>query len=265
MAIDKVVILAAGLGNRIAKVSSTPKPYLPLDGTPDGMTFVDWHLDRFAARGVKEIYVVGNNATIQRVPRPRGSTVIRQVLNPSPDLSRSGSGHSTWYAFTSEHDILDGKSRVVLMDADIFYEPAVLDALDRGAPSGRSSTLVCSEFRESNEEVMVFGRGRDALVHGKGLLGTGLIAGLESLGEATGMLLWEPGDHALLREATEWCMRYSTAKQFSEHEDITQRMMMAGRVEAVTFRDLLFMECDTPDEYAFLTREYFPKVRARMG
>ncbi len=34
--IDKVVILAAGLGNRIARATSVPKPFLPLDGTDGG-------------------------------------------------------------------------------------------------------------------------------------------------------------------------------------------------------------------------------------
>lgn len=111
---------------------------------------------------------------------------------------------------------------------------------------------------------MVFGEAGLARLHGKGLLGTALTGGYACLGEATGMLLWEPQDHARLREATEWCMRYSTAKVKSEHEDITQRMMWAGEVVATCFgRELLFMECDTPDEYAHLTREFYPAVRAR--
>jgi len=259
---DKAVILAAGLGNRISSVSNTPKPYLSLDGTADGPTFVDWHLDQLARAGVGDVYLVGNRVTIQRPFAPRPGQRLTRILNPTEDLSTSGSGHSTWYAFLGEHNILDGRSRVLLMDADILYEPAVLGCL--AAPAARSRSLVCQRYRESNEEVMVFGKGRDALVHGKGLLGTGLVDHLEAFGEATGILLWEPGDHALLRAATEWCIRYSTAKARSEHEDITQRMMLAGKVEAEVFDDLLFMECDTPEEYAQLTTEFYPRVRARV-
>lgn len=259
--IDKVVILAAGLGNRIARATSVPKPFLPLDGTDGGKTFVDWHIEQFARRGVKEIYVVGNKITSQRaLPRPEGCAVT-WILNPTDDINTSGSGHSAWFAWQSPHGILDGRSRVVLMDADILYEPAVLDALD-GAPGGPSKTLICGDYRESQEEVMVFGQGDRALLHGKGLLGTSLVAPYEVFGEATGMLLWEPQDHARLREATDWCMRYSTAKVKSEHEDITQRMMWAGHVAAVRFSHLRFMECDTPEEYAHLTREFYPAVRA---
>ncbi len=264
MTIDKAVILAAGMGNRISKVGTTPKPLLTLDGSPpgEGPTFLDWHLERLAAAGVRDITLVGNARTCNTPLRTPAGASVRWVLNPTEDLSRSGSGHSAWFAWNSEHRILDGESRVVLMDADILYEPAVLDVLS-AAPRGVSATLVSAAFRESNEEVMVFGTGRRAVMHGKGLLHTGLTGGLECFGEATGMVLFAPEDHGLVAEATDWCMRYSTAKERSEHEDITQRMMNVGRIEVVPFRDLLFMECDTPDEYEHLTKELYPRVRGR--
>jgi choline kinase len=265
MAIDKALILAAGRGNRISKVGTTPKPFLPLDGNAGGPTFVDWHLDRLAAFGVREIYIVGNRSTYETALRPRTGTKVHWILNPTEDLSQSGSGHSAWFAWHSDHHILDGKSRVVLMDADILYEPGVLDALDggRNPAGGLSRTLVCSDYRVSDEEMMVFGEGRRAVMHGKGLLGSRLTTGFTCFGEATGMVLFEPEDHPLVADATDWCMRFSTAKEKSEHEDVTQRMMTLGRIEATCFRDLLFMECDTPEEYEHLTTEFYPRVLAR--
>jgi len=271
MNIDKAVILAAGLGNRISKVGSTPKPLLTLDGAPaapsgpSGVTFLDWHIDRLSAAGVREIYLVGNRRTFEAPLRPaRPGTTVRWILNPTDDLSRSGSGHSASFAWKSEHGILDGRSRVVLMDADILYEPAVLDAIAE-APSRSSVTLVCSAYRESNEEVMVFGHAaeRRAVMHGKGLLRSRLTGTLDCFGEATGIVLFAPEDHALVADATEWCMRYSTAKERSEHEDITQRMMNVDRVGVASFADLLFMECDTPEEYEQLTTELYPRVLAK--
>jgi len=270
MPIDKAVILAAGLGNRISKVGTTPKPLLALDGSPPGdggPTFLDWHIERLSAIGVSEIYLVGNTRTFETplaaTACPRDGTTVRWILNPAEDLSRSGSGHSASYAWRSEHGILDGRSNVVLMDADILYEPLVLDILSGATMSGSSATLVCASYRDSNEEVMVFGTGQRAAMHGKGLLHTGLTHGLECFGEATGMVLFAPDDHDLVREATEWCMRYSTAKERSEHEDITQRMMNVGRIEIASFRDLLFMECDTPDEYEVLTTDFYTRVLER--
>ena len=55
-------------------------------------------------------------------------------------------------------------------------------------------------------------------------------------------------------------MQFSTAKTRSEHEDITQRMFMAGAVDAVLFDDdARCMECDTPEEYEVVRREMVPR------
>jgi hypothetical protein len=78
-------------------------------------------------------------------------------------------------------------------------------------------------------------------------------------------LLLEPEDHAFWLAAATWCMRFSTAKTRSEHEDITQRLMTAGALDAVTFADGgRFMECDTPDEYEVVKRDMVPRWRPRL-
>jgi len=259
--IDKAVILAAGLGNRISAVSKdTPKPLLSLDGKPGGPCFLDWHLRCLAAAGAKEIYLVGNNVTFGRKLQAMDKVKAEWILNPSTDLSTSGSGHSAWYAWHSPHNILDGKSRVVLMDADIAYDPRLLAKL-AAAEGPKSKTLVCGEFRETNEEVLVYGQDGQPRMHGKGLSGTPMVQGLKCMGEATGILLFEPGDHAALAGANAWIMRYGALKPRAEHEDVTQLMMHMGRMEAVLFgSEHLFMECDTPEEYRVLTEEMYPKL-----
>lgn len=260
--IDKAVILAAGLGNRISAVSeTTAKPLLPIDGHGGTTTFLDWHLESLHAIGVREIYIVGNKVTHGTKLRAMQSVKAEWISNPTDDLSTSGSAHSAWFAWSSAHGILDGKSRVVLMDADIVYEPALLDELAR-AGGERSKTLVCASFRETQEEVVVYGD--PPRFHGKGLT-PALVGGAASIGEATGIVLFEPGDHALVREVTDWLMRFSTAKTRSEHEDITQRMMGLDRMSAVCFGgERLFMEVDTPDEYEVLVTQMWPKL-ARLA
>jgi hypothetical protein len=82
------------------------------------------------------------------------------------------------------------------------------------------------------------------------------------MGEATGILLWEPGDHATLRAVTDWQIQYSTPKARSEHEDITQRMMLLDRMSAVPLGPgHSFMEVDTPDEYKVLVEEFYPRIK----
>ncbi|MFO0640563.1 MAG: NTP transferase domain-containing protein [Polyangiaceae bacterium] len=269
--IDKAVILAAGLGNRISAVAKdVPKPLLPLSGEPGSHpTFLDWHFRALERAGCKEAYFVGNAKTFG-TKLPESKTMKSAwILNPTEDVSTSGSGHSAWFAWKSEHSILDGKSRVVLMDADILYDPSIYEALAAGPSTGPSKTLVCTEFRDTQEEVLVFADPKAPSVpvmHGKGLLRTPMTEKLQCVGEATGILLWEPGDHAALAQVTDWVVRYSTAKARSEHEDITQRMMMAGRMQIAGFaRHVPFMECDTPDEYHVLTTEMFPRLRGTLG
>lgn len=256
--IDKAIILAAGMGKRIAGVpNAPPKPLLPLDGS--GLTFIDWHLRSLAAHGAKEIYLVGSTVTFGSKTPSMAKIPATWIMNDFPG-DQSGSGHSTHLAFTSEHQILDGKSRVVLMDADVVYDPSLFAEL-ANAPSKKSKTLVCGRFRETDEEVMVFADSNGVpRLHGKGLLHTPMVRDLECLGEATGLLLLEPGDHDDWRRAAAWCMKFSTAKTRTEHEDITGRLLAMGALDAVVFEDdSRCMECDTPDEYEVVKREMVPR------
>jgi choline kinase len=257
--VDKAIILAAGMGRRIAgEGSNTPKPLLPLDATGE-LTFLDWHLRSLRANGAKEIYIVGSRVTFGAETAAMKDIPVTWVMNDFPG-DVSGSGHSTHLAFTSDHGILDGKSRVVLMDADVVYDPTIFGDLAK-APGRRSKTLVCGAFRETDEEVMVFGDDRGVpRVHGKGLMNRAFMAPYRCLGEATGLLLLEPDDHAMWLAASTWCMTFSTAKTRSEHEDITGRMFLAGAMDAVVFDDdARCMECDTPEEYEVVRREMVPR------
>lgn len=262
--IDKAIILAAGVGKRLAGLAgASPKPLLPLDGAGQ-LTFLDWHLRSLHAHGAREIYLVGNASTFGTVTTAMSSIPATWIMNPHPG-DQSGSGHSAHLAFVSEHEILDGKSRVVLMDADVVYDPSLLAEL-AAAPSLRSKSLVCRRFRETDEEVLVFGD--DAGVprlHGKGLAGTPMVQGRHCLGEATGLLMLEPRDHDMWMRAAAWCMEFSTAKTRSEHEDITGCLLAIGALDAVVFEDeARFMECDTPSEYEIVKRDMIPRWRCRL-
>lgn len=259
--IDKAIILAAGMGKRIANAeggSQIPKPLLPLDNSGK-LTFLDWHLRALRAHGAREIFIVGSKATFGTRLAAMDHIPATWIINDFPG-DVSGSGHSTHLAFTSEHDILDGKSRVVLMDADVVYDPALIAELAQGE-SGGSKTLVCARFRKTDEEVMVFGDDRGVpRLHGKGLLETPMVKDLTCMGEATGLLLLEPADHAAWKGAAAWCMKFSTAKTRTEHEDITQRLLTMGTLDAVIFDDdSRCMECDTPEEYEIVRREMVPR------
>lgn len=259
----KAVVLAAGAGSRMgALVAATPKPLLPIDGRDPTRTFLDWHLRALAAAGVDEIYLVAGPAVAGTRLAAMADVAATWIVNPS-DPRAVGSAHSAWCAWESAYDLLDGRSRVVLMDADVVYEPSLLAELV-AAPGPRSKIAVSGARRDDGEEVLVFGAPPRRL--GKGLAGTAAVAGLPCLGEAAGITLWEPADHAALAAATVWALRHSARGPRSEHEDATQRMMDENRVAAVTFgAERVFLEVDTPEDYRRLVEEVAPPLLAAVG
>jgi choline kinase len=259
------VILAAGAGDRLSAVAKNrSKPLLPIDGENGSITFLDWHLRCLSDIGVHRICIVGNSVTYGWQSALLNAPRAEWILNPTPDFSTSGSAHSASFAWHRALNVLDGCSRVILMDADIVYDPAALRRLVE-APGDGSKTLICGRFHETGEEVLVFGTNRQPQRQGKGLAGTPMVAGLECLGEATGILLWEARDHDALRAATEWCLSYSTARTRSEHEDVTQHMMSMGRMQAVLLDQEMFMEVDTPEEYATLVDAFYPDLMIQLN
>lgn len=258
----KAIILAAGDGNRISSMTDTPKPLLPLDGVPGGITFLDWHVSCLTAAGFEQILIVSSSKT-HRAPLKDEYAPVTWILNPTEPMSNSGSAHSAWYAFHSDHAPLDGNSPVLLMDADIVYHPAAIRYLVDSAKSA-SATLVCPGFDETQEEVLVYGSGDRPVRHGKGLGSTPLARGLTCLGEATGILLLQPQHHRDILAITDWLMRFSTAKTRSEHEDISQRMMDLALMSAVSLPAAMpFMEVDFPHEYETLVATFYPALRER--
>lgn len=254
--LDKAVILAAGRGSRLAAASAgVPKPWLPLDGRPGGMTFLAWHVACLQALEVGEIVLVGSAETLKPGLPAGADDRVRWLLNPAQDVGSAHSAHVAW-----QDGVLDGQSRVLLMDADLIYDPAILAALVQ-APGERSKLLVHAEHRDSGEEVLVFGEPSAPALQGKGLPGTPLVAGLPCLGEATGMLLWEPADHADLLVASAWTLGYASAKLRSEHEDVTNALLRRGRLEAVFCPPgAAFLEVDTPEDYALARERIYPAL-----
>lgn len=272
MSIDAAIILAAGRGNRISAVSSTPKPLLSLSGKAGDPCFLDYHLRALAQHGVKDVVIVGNTVTsrapLRSILQLAGKVRVRIVENPTADLTTSGSGHSLWYALHQASDLLDGARRVVFMDADIVYDDDIYARLAAADPR-RSATLVAPRVATDSEEVVVFADSaapHNAIRHGRGMCNTPLVEGLTPMGEATGIVMLAPGDHARFTGLADWAMHHSTAKTRSEHEDLTQLMMSLDLIDIVPLDPAtLFIQVDTPADYAKLTKTVWPDLSVRRG
>jgi choline kinase len=271
----QAVILAAGLGSRLhEQAKAMPKALLPLG--PRSRTdatetcFLRRSIELLLKADVEEIVVVVGWQRDQIVAAVEDWRLpVTLVVNPTPDIGESGSLHSLQFAVRSGHGVLDGRMQTLVMDADIVYHSRAIAALIE-APE-HSSLLVCERFNGDGEEVLVYGSEERPRFLGKSLT-PNLVAGEACLGEATGIMKFAPGDHALCRETMDWMLGnpdappgsaahngFGPARRATEHEELAGRMMLYGRMTCVRFgADIPFMECDNAFDYGRVRESFYP-------
>jgi choline kinase len=271
----EAVILAAGRGSRLAEhTREMPKALLPIG--PRSLTdatetcFLRRQLELLLRAGVGQVVVVVGTLReqIESAVATWGLPVTL-VVNPTPDMGTSGSLHSFQYAVRAGLGVLDGTRQTLLMDGDIVYDARVLQRL-LDAPA-ETSALVARRHSDDDEQVLVYGTEQAPRFLGKGL-GPALVGGAPCLGEATGIVKLAPPEHALARAAMDWMLGdpdapvgtrrhngYGPARRATEHEELTQRLMLLGRMRAVCFEpELPFMECDDAREYRTVREQFYP-------
>ncbi|MBI4819859.1 MAG: NTP transferase domain-containing protein [Deltaproteobacteria bacterium] len=273
----QAVILAAGRGSRLAAATQDwPKALLPIGPRsmvdPTETSFLRRQCELLRAAGVDQItLVIGYQRERILEVLPSWDLELEVVVNSTPEIQTSGSLHSFQLATRSRFGVLDGTKQTLLMDADIVYDRRVLERI-LIAPE-RSSLLVASAFDPGSEEVLVFGSIEAPRFIAKGL-DAELAGGAPCLGEAVGIVKLAPLDHALTRRALDWILGdpdappgslrrrgFGPARQGSEHEELTQRLMCYGRMSAIVFGpELAFMEVDSPDEYERCRKELYPRL-----
>ena len=276
----QAVILAAGRGSRLSdQTDARPKALLPigprsLDDTTE-ISFLRRQVELLAASGVEQVVVVVGylrEVIAEEIASWVGS--VELVINTSEDIRTSGSLHSFQHAIRAPHGVLDGSWQTLLMDADIVYHRDVLSRL-LAAPEA-STVLVCDRYRTSAEEVLVYGTAKRPRYLGKGLAPE-LVESAPCLGEATGIVKFAPCDHTLVRQTIDWLLGnpdacedspeylgFGPARRATEHEELTDRLIRSGRMQALTFsgEELPFLEVDTVEEYRILRTELYPCLLA---
>ena len=121
--IDTAVILAAGMGTRLAPLTRTlPKCLVRVNGTP----ILENTLTRLSDRGItRAVILVGYMADIIRSgigDRFRGMR-IRYIENPL--FHKTNNMYSLWLA----RNLCPGGTEFILIEGDLFFEANVLDRL----------------------------------------------------------------------------------------------------------------------------------------
>lgn len=279
----EAVILAAGRGSRLSEhTRELPKALLPIG--PRSLTdvtetcFLRRQIELLLRAGLDSVVVVVGvlREQIEAAVADWGLPV-KLVVNPTPDMGSSGSLHSFQFAVRAGLGVLDGTRQTLLLDGDIVYDAAVLQTL-LDAPALSSALVARRHTDGDDEQVLVYGTEAAPRFLGKGL-GPALVGGAPCLGEAAGVVKLAPADHTLARAAIDWMLGdpdapagtrrhdgYGPARRATEHEELTQRLMLLGRMRCVCFDPVLpFMECDDAAEYRTLRETFYPALLRGEG
>ncbi|MEE8105123.1 MAG: phosphocholine cytidylyltransferase family protein [Planctomycetota bacterium] len=261
----KACFLAAGRGSRL-KADDLPKPLWEIGG---GVSILERQIQLLQSFGVSDIAVVIGWRK-EFVRERLGHTGVTFVENTHPDISESGTSHSFQFAACSEFDPLDGSAPCLLFDADLVYERAVLATVLNDETPG-SRLLVSPNINEDAEEVRVYDAAGTPKLIGKGLRSP-MTDGLNLTGEATGIVRFEPEDHALVRGALDWLVGRGDRRAYgysgiaSEHEELAQYLMNLGRLGAIKFApELLFMEADFAEDFERVRNDLYPRILQKDG
>ena len=141
------VLLAAGVGRRLgAKSRGLPKCLIQCGG----QSLLARHLTALEKEGIQTLHIItgyGADAVEAAVQQCRTSLRVQTIYNP---CFRRGSLVSLWCA---RHIRSAGDSPTLLMDADVLYDPRILQPLL--APQTDNCLLMDRDFPADEEPVQV--------------------------------------------------------------------------------------------------------------
>lgn len=148
----QVIILAAGTGRRLQHITKDiPKSFLKIHGKP----ILEYTLDHLAEQNLTSIIIVVGylgDLIIQKYGKQYKSLKIQYVY--SDDFAATGSG---WSIFQTKLSWLLNPTDVLIIHADIFYDPSILEAvLFSTYPN---LVAVGDRFKKkSQDEILVLGK-----------------------------------------------------------------------------------------------------------
>jgi choline kinase len=228
-----VIVLIAGVGNRIREVTHGPKCLLVVEGKSLLHRYLD-ALTPYASRIENIVLVVGHEAqAIERhaVEHPLAG-LLRLVYNPS---YKQGSVLSALAA----RDYF--QQDVLLMDGDVFFTPPLLEKLMSAIQ--RTVLLVDTTSSNTGEEIMV---GAD---HGRVTAIARGISGLFDIyGEWIGFLRMGPETSSKFSDLLAQVVK--SGPESIGYEDVLQQLVDEERFGIVLADGLPWIEIDFPQDLA---------------
>lgn len=244
----KAVILAAGVGRRIAATEPGPKCLISFDGE----TLLERHLCALARCGITDVtLVLGYEAarvkSVLDVLDPRGE--VNTLFNPD---YTEGSVVSLWTA----RERLDAGADVLLMDADVLYVPAILERL---AVTRRANCFLLDRDFEPGEEPVKLCVRDGVLVEFRKRLADDLR--FDYCGESVGFFKWSAD---VARRLARQADRYVRGGRREEPYEEVIRDLLLETPGDFGFEDvtgLPWVEIDFPDDLARARERVLPHLR----
>jgi choline kinase len=245
----RAVILAAGVGNRLGNTHSGPKSLLAFGGK----SLLARHLDTLAALGVGHVAIcVGHEADRIRgeVETLNASDRVSTILNPD---YREGSVVSLW----TVRRYLEAGGDVLVMDADVLYDAAVLARL---VTTGVTNCFLLDRDFEAGEEPVKLCLNRGLPVEFRKRLDPGLVYDLA--GESVGFFRFSEAMGQRLARRTEYYVDRGGRDQPYEE---AIRDLLLETPDAFGYEDVTGMpwiEIDFPEDVARARDEILPRLAA---
>jgi choline kinase len=243
----RAILLAAGRGTRLRALHSGPKCLLEIDG----QSLLERHLRALAALGVAQIGIVTGHeaAALERALQDLAG-LSRPALRFNPDFER-GSVLSLWCA--SPWLVAGGD--VLLMDADVLYDPEVLARLVR---SPGSALLLDRDYDDAGgEAVKVCVRAGRVVEFRKQLCPE---LRFDFAGESVGFFRFAPSDAKRLAARA---YDYVRAGRMDEPCEEVIRDLLLEAPERYCAREvtgLAWLEIDFPKDVARARAEILPRI-----
>jgi len=229
------LILAAGVGRRLAAENGRPKCLLEFGGR----SLLTRHLDILRTSGIRDVFVVAG----YEAGRVREAVGHRAELIVNPDY-REGSVVSLW----AGRDVLRSGRPVVLMDADVIYDARLMMRLLAGLSAGipANCLLLDREIEPGDEPVKlcVSADGRIVDFHKRPQ------AAHAWHGESVGFFRFAPDAAA---ELARRAIGYARSRRDMEYEEPIRDMILDSPPGRFGFEDisgLPWTEIDFPEDVA---------------
>lgn len=250
----RAIILAAGLGLRLQQPPEQQFPKCLLRF--QGVTLLERHLRALRAAGVDEIELAlgfqpeSIEAELDRIDwRPRPQTVV----NARYDLGSVLTVHTMADALTRGGDVL-------LMDADVLYDEAILRALVAG---GSTDRLLLDRDFESGDEPVKLCLKDGAPVELRKQLAVGLQ--YDTIGESVGFFRFR--EETARRLAQIVAGYVASGRQNMPHEEAVRDLLLEGgrHYDVADVTGLPWIEIDFPGDVARAETEVLPRLVQPAG